>query len=158
MGKRMFLIGMLLVGCVLFTLPLRADDKKEAATQITEMAKEMGKALALTPEQKEKIKVLGQDFKAKQAVFYNDLKIKRDALKDVLDAEKFDPSKADALVADITTLQGKILENRVTQVVKTREVLSSEQFKKLKELREQKSSECTDCKKDKNKKKSKSKK
>jgi Spy/CpxP family protein refolding chaperone len=158
MGKKIFLIGVLLAGCVLFTSSLRADDKKDAATQIAEMAKEMEKALTLTPEQKEKIKVLAQDFKAKQAVFYSDLKIKRDALKDALDAEKFDRSKADALVADIAALQNKILENRVTQVVKTREMLSPEQFKKLKALREQKSGECSDCKKDQNKKKQKRKK
>jgi len=98
------------------------------------------------------------NFKEKQKTFYDDLKIKRDALKDVLDGDTLDRAKADALVADIGVLQGKILENRVTQVVKNREVLTPEQFKKLKALREQKSGECTDCKKDKNKKKKKSKK
>lgn len=139
MRKKVLWLSLWCLGYVLVVgLVVRAEEKKDAAVEIAKMAQEEERAMALTPEQQKQVKALREEYKEKQKDSRASLKIKTDALKDALDSDKLERSKVDALAADVSFLQDKILKSRVDLVFKTREVLTLEQYKKLKEVRERK--------------------
>ncbi|MEI8012911.1 MAG: periplasmic heavy metal sensor [Candidatus Omnitrophota bacterium] len=88
--------------------------------------------LGLTPEQKNEIKAVRDEFKTIQQALRENLSRKNEALRLEMDADKPDRAKADAVVIEIKALQGRIVENRVDVVFKLRDIYTPAQMKIMK--------------------------
>ncbi|MBF0569238.1 MAG: Spy/CpxP family protein refolding chaperone [Candidatus Omnitrophica bacterium] len=98
---------------------------------------EIENKLGLSQEQREKIKAIRKDFRAKQEPLAAQIKEKREALRLELDGDKPDRKKVEALVAEVTKLQGQTMLNHADMVLTLRPVFTPEQYQKLKEIQKE---------------------
>lgn len=104
------------------------------------------KELELTAEQQGQIKKQRNEQREKNKELRDKLRVKRTQLREELEKQDIDKSKIYGLVAEIKTLLGNQLEQRVESVLSMKEMLTPEQFKKLQEKRaENKQNKETKC-------------
>ena len=92
--------------------------------------------LGITPEQQAEIKKERSDHKATGKELRKQLRAKHQELKTELEKNTTDAGKINTLVAEIKTLMGTKLEQRVKSVLFMKETLTPEQFTKLREKKE----------------------
>jgi Spy/CpxP family protein refolding chaperone len=105
------------------------EEKKEARL------KEVRKKLGLTAEQDKR---LGEHKKAHWAEsrrLREEKRGKREALRAALEDPAMDPAKVRALNEELKALEAKASDHRLEGILKVREILTPEQFKKFHELR-----------------------
>jgi periplasmic protein CpxP/Spy len=119
-----------------FAEPGKGISEKQAAAEAA-----VEDELGLTPEQKDKLKALREDARAKQAGLADDLRNAKSALQKELDSPSPDRKRADNLVASVNKLQSQILAARVDQVFAMRAILTPEQYQKLVQIREERRKE-----------------
>jgi len=123
-----------LVSCMLTLNSYAQGDTSRWRTQHRyEKMDEFSKTLNLTPEQQEKIKKQQSVNREKWAELRNKLRDKRSALKKELEKPQINKDGVNVLVAEIKTLMGEQLEQRVDNIIFMKEILTPEQFKKLQE-------------------------
>ena len=137
---KMGMAGVFMMGFVMRSTGVGAAEAAnviEKKTSLESVKSDLEQGLGLTPEQKDKIAVIRQDFKAKQLAIKNALNAKHEALRQELDGDAPARSKVEPIVAEIKALQGQLMDNRVDIVFKLREIYTSEQIKTIKERSEQ---------------------
>jgi Spy/CpxP family protein refolding chaperone len=102
--------------------------------------KDEDKALGLTDEQRSKMKVIRAESKVRQDALRKEVKARHDALRQELDAEKPDRAKAAAIVKEMGVLEERKGLDRVEMILKIRDILTPEQYKKLQAFHEKKRS------------------
>ncbi len=108
----------------------------ERKTVLESVKSDLEDGLGLTPEQKENIAVIRQEFKAKQLAIKNALNAKHEALRQELDGDAPVRAKVEPVLAEIKALQGQLMDNRVDVVFKLREIYTPAQIKMIKERSE----------------------
>ena len=109
----------------------------EKKTSLESVKSDLEEGLGLTPEQKNKIRTIRDEFKAKQLAIKNALNAKHEALRQELDGEVPVRAKVEPIVVEIKSLQGQLIDNRVEVVFKLREIYSPKQIKIIKVRAEQ---------------------
>ncbi|MEI6437155.1 MAG: Spy/CpxP family protein refolding chaperone [Candidatus Omnitrophota bacterium] len=107
-------------------------DHKDRAAMMEKTLQELG----LTPEQKEKMAALRSGGEGKQKAAFQSIKAKKDELKALLDGPNPDEAKAKALAGEISALESTMMQARIDHIIKLRQILTPEQFKKLEEIRQ----------------------
>ena len=121
-----------LCGCLwAATADLAGAAEKVASVEAVPVELEDG--LGLTPEQKDKVRAIRSEYKARRSSLTASLNARYEALRKELDAEVVAHDRVDAVVAEIKGIQGQMLDNRVDVVVKLREVYTPAQIKLIKE-------------------------
>jgi Spy/CpxP family protein refolding chaperone len=133
--------------CVVFMMGLAGDglaatgtgtmNVVEKKTSLESVKSDLEEGLGLTSEQKNKIKLVRDEFKARQTAIKKALNIKNEELRQELDGEAPVRAKVQPIVAEIGALQGQLIENRVDVVFKLREIYTPKQIKKIKQRLEQ---------------------
>jgi len=116
-----------------------ATDKSKTDEQTAATAVE--NELGLTQEQKDKLKNLRDDLRAKQNTYSDDLRVAKTSLQQELESANPDRKKADNLVVSINKIQTQMLALRVDQVFAMRTILTPEQYQKLLQQREKRRQE-----------------
>jgi Spy/CpxP family protein refolding chaperone len=94
---------------------------------------DFSKTLNLTSEQQEKVKKHQSTNMEKGAELRNKLRDKNSELKAELDKPQINRNRVNALVAEIKTLMGVQLEQRVDNIIFMKQILTPEQFKQMQE-------------------------
>jgi len=106
-----------------------------------EKTDDFSKTLNLTPEQQEKIKKQQSMNREKGAELRNKLRDKMLELREELEKPQINKDRVNVLVAEIKTLTGEQLEQRVDNIISMKQILTPEQFKKLHEKKKEKDKE-----------------
>ncbi|MFC1704369.1 Spy/CpxP family protein refolding chaperone [Candidatus Omnitrophota bacterium] len=109
----------------------RVRHKKE------EMAKKFAEKLNLTPEQQKQMKKLRTEFRAQKEQLRQTLKTRRQALRDELEKPAPDQNATNAIASDIKASQGKLIDLRIKNVLKVKEVLTPEQAQQMQAMKAQ---------------------
>ena len=109
----------------------------EKKTALESVKSDLEDGLGLTQEQRAKIRAVREEFKARQTAIKSALNIKNEALRQELDSDAPVRAKVEPIVAEIASLQGQLVDNRVDVVFKLREIYTPKQIKKLKERLQQ---------------------
>ncbi|MBF0594142.1 MAG: periplasmic heavy metal sensor [Candidatus Omnitrophica bacterium] len=91
--------------------------------------------LGISNLQSQRMVELGRDFLSAQNLLREQIKSKRDTLRQELSLENPDRSKIQSLANEILAAQGKIADNRINYIFMLRDVLSPDQLKILHKLR-----------------------
>jgi Spy/CpxP family protein refolding chaperone len=128
-------VGILCTGFLLASLSVcaaasstKSDEEKAFAALESE--------LSLTQEQKDKLKAMREELRAKNITISADLRAAKNSLQKELDSPDPDRKKADNLVATINKLQAQTLASRVDHVFAMRAILAPEQYQKLLQARD----------------------
>jgi len=111
-------------------------DFKEKEGHKEKMFEGLVEELGITPEQQAEIKKERSDHKAASKELRKQLRTKHQELRGELEKDTTDKGKINTLVAEIKTLTGTKLEQRVKSVLFMKETLTPEQFAKLREKKE----------------------
>jgi Spy/CpxP family protein refolding chaperone len=129
-------------------LALAAHDDNDMSAKRENMEQKIDKELNLSAEQREQLK----SFRADQQTVRQDIKKqlaeKRLAMKDELAKPESDKSIIDQLSADIKQLAGQGIDLHTAAMLKMKEVLTQEQFKKFLEIMEKRAKDMPHSKKD----------
>ncbi len=109
----------------------------ERKTTLESVKSDLEDGLGLTLEQKNKIRTIREEFKARQQAIKNGINAKNEALRQELDGDSPARARAEPIVVEIKALQGQLTDNRVDVVFKLREIYSPKQIKMIKERMEQ---------------------
>ena len=93
--------------------------------------------LNLTPEQRERIRVIRQQLQAERATINQRLGDANQALEEALDADNPDESMIEQRLRDVAAAQASAMRMRVLSEVRIRRVLTPEQLTTLRILRQQ---------------------
>ena len=115
---------------IAYAQPFDHDWKKDRGRREKVDVKLMEK-LDLTLGQQEQLKKLRIEHREEMEEILKTLRAKRFELSQELEKPESDKKKITALVTEIKTLQGKLLELRVDNILKTKEILTPEQYKEL---------------------------
>lgn len=127
-------VAVLFLGSTAYAQPF-GDVPKRAMRHREERMKNLNKELELTAEQQGQIKKQRNEQRKKNKQLGDKLRVKKTQLREELEKQDIDKSKVSGLVAEIKTLLGNQLEQRVENVLSMKEMLTPEQFKKLQEKR-----------------------
>jgi len=127
-------VAILFLGSAAYAQPF-GDAQEGAAGYKQGRMKNHIKDLELTPEQQEQLKAQRIEQMKKGKELRNKLRAKRKALREELEKEDVDKSKIYGLVAEIKTILGNQVEQRVEGILSTKEILTPEQFEKLQQKR-----------------------
>ena len=110
--------------------------------QRTEARKNMMEGLDLSEDQKEKLKNFRLEHRKQIIKLKSDIEIKEIDLRDEMLNKEVNRGRIKNLIDDITKLKGELERLKVEQILKTREILTGEQFNKFRDnhLNEQGSS------------------
>jgi Spy/CpxP family protein refolding chaperone len=109
----------------------------ERKTTLESVKSDLEDGLGLTLEQKNKIRTIREEFKARQQAIKNGINAKNEALRQELDGDTPVRARVEPIVVEIKSLQGQLTDNRVDVVFKLREIYSPKQIKMIKERMEQ---------------------
>ncbi len=104
----------------------------EKVTSVEAVKVDLEDGLGLTPEQRDKVRAVRDEYKARREFLRNELNIRYEALRKELDADAMSRDRVDARAAEIKTIQGQLIDNRVDVVVKLRAVYTPEQLRMIK--------------------------
>ncbi len=88
------------------------------------------KRLELTDEQTQKLDAIRLETEKAQIMLRAEVEIMEKDLQHQLKQEKVDKAAVDKLISELAALHGKMLRLRVDSLLKTKEILTPEQFKK----------------------------
>jgi Spy/CpxP family protein refolding chaperone len=91
----------------------------------------MCKELGLSEEQSRQMKESFEQSKAKKTELYTVYKEKKTLLRTQLEAKDLDRAAVDRTVKELKEIQGQMLDDKVSSLLKTRSILTPEQFEKL---------------------------
>ena len=127
-------VAVLFLSSVVYAQPF--GDAPEGAMRHKEGKMEkLSQELQLTPEQQEQITEQRTAQNKQTRQLRNKLQAKRRALRGELEKQEIDRSKIYALVAEIKTLLGNQVEQRVEGVLSMKQILTPEQVEKLQQKR-----------------------
>ncbi len=89
----------------------------------------MFKKLNLTPQQETQLRQLRQKNHQTLRELHRTLMEKRKALAEELDKQKVDMAKIKVLTAELKDIEGSLIEERVNQALKMKEILTPEQYR-----------------------------
>lgn len=92
--------------------------------------------LSLTAQQKEQLKEIMKENRSKAVALREQLQVSRNALKDELNKVESDTAKIGILVAELKSIEGQLVDQRVRHILKIKTILTPEQFNKFKEKME----------------------
>jgi len=130
--------GLKAVGAVFlvlsFTLTVMAAEK---TTVVEAVKSDVADGLGLSADQKERIRAVREEYRARQQELKRALSLKNEALRQELDGDVPVRANIEAVVAQIKSIQGQITDNYVDVVLKLREVYTVKQIKRIKQRLEQ---------------------
>jgi Spy/CpxP family protein refolding chaperone len=94
----------------------------------------MDKELGLTAEQRKKLKEHRQSHRGEAKKFFEEIRTKREALREELEKPDFDKDKVKALNEELKALQNRMADHRLEGILEVREILTPEQFKRFHEM------------------------
>lgn len=106
-----------------------------AFSQMAGKEKPAKAGVALTPEQKEKIRSMVFEGRKEQIRLQSDLKIGRLQLREMMTQDKPDKYKIDKMIDDIGAIRTRMQKERVDRMLAIRDLLTKEQIQSLKERR-----------------------
>jgi len=109
----------------------------EKKARLESVRPDFDEGLGLSLEQKKKIIMIREEFRARQLAIKNALNAKYEALRQELDGDVPARSKVEPVVVEIKALQAQLTDNRVDVVFKLREIYTSKQIKLIKERSQQ---------------------
>jgi Spy/CpxP family protein refolding chaperone len=124
------IFSLLLFFSIAYAQPFHNDWKKERGRRKgfdTELIEKLG----LTFEQQEQLKKLRTVHREEMGETIKTLRYKRFELFQELEKPESDKKKITNLVTEVKTLQGKLLDIRVDNILKMKGILTPEQYKKL---------------------------
>lgn len=89
--------------------------------------------LHLTPQQEAQIKQLQTVNRKKAKELFRRLREKRIELAEELDKPRSNYARIEALILELKQLQGRLIEHRVNDILKMKEILTPEQYQKFNE-------------------------
>lgn len=101
--------------------PEKKGDQKKAGAK---------KRFELSAEQSQKLDAIRLETEKANIQLRADVEIKEKELQHALKQEKIDKAAVDKLIDELAALHGKMLRLRVDSLLKTKEILTPEQFKK----------------------------
>lgn len=110
--------------------PAGEEGREELA--VSDIARELG----LTTEQKEQFKEQRYQAKVRMVDTRSKIMLKKLELRHELEKKEVDRKALGGIVEELKKLHGIMLEQRVDSILKTREILTPEQFEKLQSLSE----------------------
>jgi Spy/CpxP family protein refolding chaperone len=105
----------------------------EKVTSVEAVQVDLEDGLGLTQEQKDKVRAVRDEYRSRRELLRNELNARYEALRKELDADTVVREKVDPMVAEIKTIQGQLIDNRVDVVLKLRAVYTPEQLRLIKE-------------------------
>ena len=133
LNKQMMILAAIALG-LFFSCTAHAKISEEEAGQPNKDKREqLIRQLNLTPQQEAQIKQLQTLNRQKVKELFLRLKEKRKELADELDKARSSPIKIKALIADLKDIQGRLIEQRVEDVLKMKEILTPEQYQEFSE-------------------------
>jgi Spy/CpxP family protein refolding chaperone len=118
-----------------FTAIARAQDPDEPPAGIQVPADDPIASLRLTPEQREKIRVINQQNRAERARINQQLASAQAALAEVLDSDSPNESFVEQRIQDVANAQAAHIRMRVANELRIRSVLTPDQLKIWREIR-----------------------
>ncbi len=112
----------------------RADRPDEMSEKHEKMAQKIDKELKLTAEQKEQLRTFRADQQTVMKDIRRQLNEKRLAMKEELEKPESDKDAVDELSSDIKQLTSQQIDLHTAAMLKMKEVLTREQFKKFLEM------------------------
>ena len=119
------------------TPPLPPPEKEGGWRMGRRLGRQQLKELNLTAEQQEKIDAQRKEQKAVMRVVRDALKAKHEELRAEIDKEKSDPAKIEGIAAELKKLEAQRIDQEVKGILRVKETLTPEQFKKLSLMREE---------------------
>lgn len=122
----------------------RCDCEAYARWQVNRSGKwrQMAKALRLTKEQREQIRGIFEKHREGLAPQRKELRAGRDALRELMQADKPDEAAIRAQVGKVSATQAELAVLRAKMFAEVRAVLTPEQQKKFKAIREKRRGDC----------------
>jgi len=133
LNKQMMILAAIALGLI-FSGTANAKMLEEEEGQFNkDKRSQVIKQLNLTPQQEAQIKQLQMFNRQKAKELFLRLREKRKELADELDKARSSPIKIRALIAELKDLQGRLIEQRVEDVLKMKEILTPEQYQMFSE-------------------------
>lgn len=105
--------------------------KRPGKEEMEKRHQQMVEDLGLTQQQQEEFEALRVNHR--DGDHRKNMKDKREQLRELLDAEEFDETKIQALVAELKDAQAQMLDQRIAHIKKVRSILTPEQYKKFRD-------------------------
>jgi len=133
LNKQMMILAAIALGLVFSCTANAKMPEEEAGQPNKDKREQVIRQLNLTPQQEAQIKQLQMLNRQKAKELFLRLKEKRKELADELDKAHSSPIKIKALIAELKDIQGCLIEQRVDDVLKMKEILTPEQYQKFSE-------------------------
>ena len=133
LNKQMMMLAAIALGLVFSGTANAKMPEKEVGQPNKDKRSQVIQQLNLTPQQEAQIKQLQMLNRQKAKELFRRLKEKRRELADELDKARSNPIKIRALIAALKDIQGRLIEKRVEDVLKMKEILTPEQYQKFSE-------------------------
>ena len=111
--------------------------KKEMKEKWGQKREEIHKKLGLTPEQESKLKANREEHHSEMEKLHEQIKAKKEELKQALDQPTVDEAKVRALHNEMKELKSQMEDGRFNGILEVRKILTPEQFEKFKKLKEE---------------------
>ena len=139
MKKFCQLVFFVLVATILSMGPVSAQSVEvDIAAAGYEVGVQDGIDLGLSSLQTQKIEALDQTYLAGKRVLQDQIRTKRDALRQEMFLENLDRAKLQSMANEILAIQEKIVADHIDHIFKIQDVLTPEQRKKLYSMRTEK--------------------
>ena len=133
LNKQMMMLAAIALGLVFSGTANAKMPGEEAGQPNKDKRSQVIQQLNLTPQQEAQIKQLQMLNRQKAKELFLRLKEKRKELADELDKASSNPIKIRALISALKDIQGRLIEKRVEDVLKMKEILTPEQYQKFSE-------------------------
>ena len=133
LNKQMMMLAAIALGLVFSGVANAKTSEEEAGQPNKDKRDQIIQQLNLTPQQEAQIKQLQRFNRQKAKELLLRLKEKRKELADELDKARSNTIIIRALIAQLKDIQGRLIEQRVNDVLKMKEILTPEQYQKFNE-------------------------
>ena len=133
LNKQMVILVAIALGLVFSGAAYAKMSEEEAGQPNKDKRDQIIQQLNLTPQQEAQIKQLQRFNRQKAKELLLRLKEKRKELADELDKARSNTIIIRALIAQLKDIQGRLIEQRVNDVLKMKEILTPEQYQKFNE-------------------------
>ena len=133
LNKQMMILVAIALGLVFSGAANAKMSEEEAGQPNKDKRDQVIRQLNLTPQQEVQIKQLQMLNRQKAKELFRRLKEKRRELADELDKARSNPIKIRTLITELKDIQGRLIEKRVEDVLKMKEILTPEQYQKFSE-------------------------
>jgi len=133
LNKQMMILAAIALGLVFSGTANAKMFEKEEGQPNKDKRDQVIQQLNLTPQQEAQINQLQRLNRQKAKELFRKLNEKRRELADELDKARSNPIKIRVLIAALKDIQGRLIEKRVEDVLKMKEILTPEQYQKFSE-------------------------